>query len=43
MKGAEFERRVRKIARLRQAACHFVADREKEAMGVCISAKTSRL
>ena len=33
MKGAEFERRVRKLARSRKVACHFVADEGKGSHG----------
>ncbi len=33
MKGAEFERRVRKLARRRNVACSFVADHGKGSHG----------
>ncbi len=33
MKGSEFERRVRKIARSRNLACQFVADKGKGSYG----------
>lgn len=33
MKGAEFERRVRKLARLRKITCHFVAAHGKGSHG----------
>ena len=33
MKGSEFERRVRKLARSRQVSCQFVADKGKGSHG----------
>ena len=33
MKGAEFERRVRKLARNGKVPCHFVADKGKGSHG----------
>ncbi len=33
VKGAEFERRVRKLARSRKATCQFVADKGKGSHG----------
>jgi hypothetical protein len=33
VKGAEFERRVRKLARSRKVACHFVAGKGKGSHG----------
>ena len=33
MKGAEFERRLRKLARRKQVACQFVADKGKGSHG----------
>lgn len=33
VKGAEFERRVRKLARSRKVTCHFVADKGKGSHG----------
>ena len=33
MKGAEFERQLRKLARRRQVACQFVADKGKGSHG----------
>ena len=33
MKGAEFERRVRKFARLKSVGCQFVADQGKGSHG----------
>lgn len=33
VKGAEFERRVRKLARLRKVTCHFVAAQGKGSHG----------
>ena len=33
MKAAEFERRLRKLARRKKAACQFVADKGKESHG----------
>jgi len=33
VKGAEFERRVRKLARRMKAACQFVADKGKGSHG----------
>lgn len=33
MKGSEFERRVRRLARSRQVSCQFVADKGKGSHG----------
>ena len=33
MKGAEFERRLRRLARRKQLACHFVTDKGKGSHG----------
>ena len=33
MKGSEFERRARKLARRKNVACHFVADKGKGSHG----------
>jgi len=33
MKGAEFERRIRRLARREQVACQFVADKGKGSHG----------
>jgi len=33
VKGAEFERRVRKLARRQKVTCHFVADKGKGSHG----------
>jgi mRNA interferase HicA len=33
MKGAEFERRIRKLARRRKVACQFLADKGKGSHG----------
>jgi len=43
VKGAEFERRLRRLARRNKVACEFVAAREREATAGCISVKNSPL